>query len=143
MRSLLVSLVAGLTLVGCRDSTSPELLSVSATVSPTTLHSGDSATIVVSLTNHSLFRARVSGEECPFYFEIIDQSGTSVGQGFSNCFTRIFVNRTLNPGETVSATFRWAASDTSGSPLKPGDYTLRGLCSWVGGEGSTAFIVLP
>lgn len=143
MRSLLLSIVAGLSLIGCRDSTSPVLLLVSATVAPSPLHSGDSATIVVSLTNQSVLRARVSGEECPFYFEILDQSGTSVDRGFSPCFLRVFVNRTLNPGETVRATFRWSANDSGGNPLQPGEYTLQGYCTWINEKSSLGFVIEP
>ena len=143
MRSLLFGLAVGFALVGCRDSTSPVLLSVSATVAPSPLHSGDSATIVVSVTNQSVLRARVSGEECPFYFEVLDQSGTSVDQGFTPCFLRVFVNRTLNPGETVSATFRWAARDSGGSPLQPGEYTLQGYCTWINEKSSLGFVIEP
>ena len=141
MRFLLVSLVGGLAVVGCRDSTSPELLSVSATFSPSTLHSGDSATIVVTLKNHSLFRAHVSGSACPFYFQILDQSGSPVGGNGATPCIRILVSQTLGPGETIRETFRWVANDFGGTPLQPGDYTLLGYCTWINGQSSEGFVI--
>jgi hypothetical protein len=147
MRALLVSLVGSAILLGCRDTPfSPEVLTLVATIAPSPLHGGDTATVVVSLTNDTPLSVHVSGTPCPFGFEIVDQSGAVVG-GISSlyCVQRILISRAIRPGETVSQAFPWVANDSGGSPLVPGDYGVRGDCSWVSGGKSQPqpFVVTP
>src|SRR5258707_12261637 len=136
MRAFLISLVGSALLVGCRDTAfSPELLTLSVTVAPSPLRGGDSATVVVSLTNKMLFPGQVGGRPCPleFAFEIVDQSGAAVGGIPEKCVLRSLNSRVIKPGETVSQDFRWVAIDGGGAPLAPGSYGVRGDCSWVPG----------
>lgn len=146
MRAFLVSLVGPAMLVGCRDTPfSPEVLTLAATVAPSPLRGGDTASVVVSLTNNMLVSVRVGGSACPFAFEVVDQSGAVVsGSAPQNCI-QVLVSQVLKPGESVSQTFRWVASATGGSPLVPGDYVVRGDCSWAPGGKSTPqpFVVTP
>ena len=146
MRPFLVSLVGSAMLVGCRDTPfSPDVLTLAATVAPSPLRGGDTATVVVSLTNRTLVSVQVGGSACPFAFEIVDQAGAVVsGSAPQNCI-EILVSQVLKPGDSVNQTFRWVANGSRGAPLVPGEYVVRGDCSWVPGGQSTpqAFVVTP
>jgi hypothetical protein len=132
MRAFLVSLVGSAILGGCSDTPfSPEVLTLVATVAPSPLHGGDTAIVVVSLTNYTSLSVRAGGSACPFAFEIVDQSGAVVSGSAPQPCVAVFVSQVLKPGERVSQTFRWVANASSGSPLVPGDYGARGDCSWV------------
>lgn len=148
MRAILVSLVGSALLVGCSDSPfSPTMLTLAATVVPSPLRGVDTATVVVSVTNKTLFSVHVGGSPCPleFGFEIVDQSGDAVGGVPEGCVLRSFNSGVIKPGETVSQTFRWIAIDSGGAPLAPGSYDVRGDCSWVPGVKSPPqpFVVTP
>jgi hypothetical protein len=146
MRAFLASLVGSTMLVGCRDTPfSPDVLTVMATIAPSPLHGGDTATVAVSLTNYTSLSVRAGGSACPFAFEIVDQSGAVVSGSAPQPCLAVFVSQVLKPGESVSQTFRWVANETSGSPLVPGDYGVRGDCSWVAGVKSQPqpFVVTP
>lgn len=146
MRAFLVSLFGSALLVGCSDRAfSPDVLTVTATVAPSPLHGGDTATVVVRLTNYTSLSVRAGGSACPFAFEIVNQSGAVVGGSAPQPCVQVLVSQVLMPGESVSQTFRWVANEAGGFPLVPGDYGVRGDCSWVPGGTSTPqpFVVVP
>jgi len=142
MKTFILSLIGSAVLVGCSDTPlSPDLLTVTATVAPNPLQSGDTATVVVSLANHTPFSVSVGGTECPFAFEVVDQSGAVVGGPAPQFCVADLVSRVMMPGDRVSQTFRWTADAPGGGPLQPGTYSVRGLCQWVTRQGSSEFTV--
>jgi hypothetical protein len=138
MKSLFVGLLTGSLLAGCMLTTdSTEALQVAVTISPSTIRRGDTASVTVQLINPTIHSTTVSGSSgCRLTFDILDQNGVRVGGEIPGYCTADIKTLVLEPGQSDTRTFSWAAVRALDQPLPDGSYTVVGASLWLGGRRS-------
>ena len=147
MKPYLVSLVVALAIAGCGDSAAPFFNkgSITASIVPSSVRSGDTATVAVSIVNRTPLPLRVGGSACPFSFVIQNSAGNAVGRSPDVFCVAVLVSVTIAPGDSVAQRFSWVAATADGVRLLPGQYRVEGRCDWAKGEASVPqpFVVTP
>jgi hypothetical protein len=134
-RTILILSVAPL--AGCFLTTEPaDSVDLQVAVDPTNLRIGDSATIIVSLTNRRSSPIEFQTNGCPVHFAVFDDDGRMVAPSILGC---PLVPRTVSlaAGEEERYQFTWLGEPWSNSRphygpyptefLEPGAYTVRGV----------------
>ena len=131
-----ITVLALVTLAGCRESTAPDDLLVTVTIAPASVTHLDTATITVMIANASARPVTIRGSSsCRFGYEVTDSTGAAVSSHLPSICTADIRPITLGPGESDAAAFSWLPlRNVLGlfSPLPPGVYRLRGKSLWTG-----------
>jgi hypothetical protein len=104
----------------------PSQVEVTLTANPAQLRPGETAEIVVAMTNPQ--RAPVTltfRNGCILVFSVTDGSGVLVGPEARFCTGDLPIVQ-LGPGEARSVTFHWAGTGDGNLQLAPGTYRLVG-----------------
>jgi hypothetical protein len=133
MRRLLLTGLAVLLIASCHNSTglAPihdlDAIQVAVRVQPTTIVTGTTANVVLTLRNSSTRPVEISA--CPIYFWVQGADGQIVGgSNLLYCLdgTLVYQPLQLKPFETKTMTFTWLAGETLDIPA--GRYDVFG---WV------------
>ena len=141
---LLATVIMVLVQNGCRSTTSPDDLVVTATVAPPVFRAGTEVIVTVIATNHGRRPRTIETNPCRYRFAVSTPTGEVVGPGAQTCFP-ISTPRELAPGEQFVFTHQWAGDGRGETTeanilLAPGTYFLRG--SVAAGESEPVTITI-
>lgn len=122
-----LSLLASVCLLSCaKPKFSSKGVLATLTVNKTTFHQGDTASITITALNRGRHVVRITTNQCPVTFEVIDPRGSVQMPGPAICLAYL-AQRDLSPGESYLFRYLWRFNDRNGEPLADGQYYLRGF----------------